>query len=116
MIQRSIPQKDIKTYQPKLIGPFTARQVFLGVPGIALALIICFATRNKIGDAAYLLAIVTGLPFMLFAFYKPYGIPLEKFLKNAAVSFFAPTKRKYVTESPLKEFQEASEKSAKAKK
>jgi len=119
MIQRNIPQKDIKSYQPKLIGPFTARQVAFGIPGIVIALVIIFTLNKRIGDAAYLLAIVFGLPFMLLGFYQPQGQPLEKFLKNAFFSFIAPPKRKYVTESPLKDFEEpntANKKPAKKKK
>lgn len=99
MIERPIP-RDIQSYEPKLIGPFTTRQVICGIPGFGLAIGAYFLLRGAIGDAALLVSLLIAAPFMLCGWYKPYGIPFDKYAKTVFVSMLlAPNKRKYKTEN-----------------
>lgn len=92
--------KDIGAFAPKLVGPFTARQTI----SMAIAAPICYGIYSlavplglQKDVVGFLVLIPAGLGF-LFGWYKPYGIPLERFLKTAFISaFVAPTYRKYVT-------------------
>lgn len=98
-IQKVIP-KDIRKYEPKLIGPFTTRQVLCFAPAAALSVAI-FLGLSKILPIDIRLAIVTvvAAPFILFGVCKPYNLPLEKFLRVVFVStVLSPKYRKYRSE------------------
>lgn len=95
MIDRPIP-RDISKYKAKLMLGLTTRQVVLFIPAAGLAVLAYMLLHNVIGELAFLVAMVVALPFLLFAAFKPLGMPLEKFLKKALVPMFlAPAKRRY---------------------
>ena len=97
-IQKVIP-KDIRKYEPKLIGPFTTRQVLCFTPAAILSVAI-FMGFSKILpiDIRFALVTIVAAPFILFGVCKPYNMPLEKFLKTVFVStVLAPKYRKYRT-------------------
>lgn len=123
-IEREIP-KDITKYEPKLIGPFTTRQVVFGIPGLAIGAGSYFMFRPILPDSINtFLAILLALPFLLCACVKVYGVPFEKFASIVFVSqVLAPTHRKYQSENlydDLKEKKDVSKtnkkKSKKSKK
>ena len=99
MIEKPIP-KDISKYQAKLMLGLTTRQACLYIPGVIAAVVVFFSLKSSIGDLALFLALLTACPFILFAGYKPLGLPLEKFLTTAMIPMLlAPTNRRYKTEN-----------------
>lgn len=102
-IEIEIP-KDITKYESKLIGPFTTRQTVCIVPAVALGIFAFVGLKNIIPsqDIRIGLVIISVLPFLLFGWYKPYGLPFEQFLKTAFISnVLAPKNRKYKTENTI---------------
>lgn len=116
-IEKEIP-KDISKYESKLISAFTTRQVVCGVPGILLGVGTYFLLRNFIeGDLVFILAFIVALPLLLCGWYKPYGIPFEKYISIVFVSqVLAPKNRKYVTENTYKIPKETQDKETENKK
>lgn len=99
MIQRPIP-RDISKYEAKQMLGLTTRQLCLYVPGAVLGVVVFFLTRDVIGQAAIFLALLTAMPFLLFASFKPLGLPLEKFIKTTFLPMMlAPANRRYKTEN-----------------
>ena len=98
-IEKEIP-KDIKDYKPKLIGPFTTRQILCLAPALALGLGLFFGLKNVLSTDVRLFAITfIAAPFFLLGWYEPYHMPFEKFVKTVFVStILSPLYRKYVTE------------------
>ena len=87
MIEMPIP-KDIMKYESKLVGPFTARQTLTGVCCIIIAAVwFAAAFRSMSHDVWACLLAVFCTPVLIFNF-KPYGIPMEKFLGSVFVSMF----------------------------
>jgi len=92
--------KDIGSYQAKFIGPFTLRQTVC----VALAAPVCIFLYSRVGkflpstDIAGFLSAIPAAIAWLFGWCKPYGLPMEKFLKSIYVSMvLAPSHRKYKT-------------------
>lgn len=94
-------QKDIGIYEPKFVGPFTLRQaISIGIGG-ACCLIVSFATKSMGIDATTLftLCFFIMIPFIAFAYVKPYGMKLEDFIKTYyEYHILAPPVRPYRTE------------------
>ena len=116
-IEREIP-KDISKYEPKLVGPFTTRQVVFGLPGLALGVGAYFLFRPVVSDSVTTaIAIILAAPLLLCACVKVYGIPFEKFVSIVFVSqVLAPQKRKYHTENLYDDLREPPAPDAKKKK
>lgn len=103
MIEVAIP-KDVMSVQTTTVGAFTSRQIICSAISAAVAygayrivaiLDIPITLNSLVG-----LGCVLVLPIMAFAVLRPYGLPLEKFLKNAFVlGFLAPKIRPYVIEN-----------------
>lgn len=89
--------KEIGNYKPKLLGPFTSRQVVCLIITVPLCCWI-FTTASEYlpGDIpGFLCAIPAGIAW-LFGWYEPYGMPTEKFLQSIAVNvLLAPSNRPY---------------------
>lgn len=99
MIEKPIP-KDISKYQTKLMLGLTTRQVLLFFPGVTIAVIVFFLLKSSIGDLALFFALLTACPFILFAGFRPLGLPLEKFISTALLPMLlAPTNRRYKTKN-----------------
>lgn len=98
MFEIQIP-KDIRTYDAKLIGPFTTRQTICVGIGSLLAII----AYNTIGqfvsqDLRIFICLVVVLPALLAGWVKPYGMPFEKYaLVILTTHILAPKYRKYKT-------------------
>jgi lipid II:glycine glycyltransferase (peptidoglycan interpeptide bridge formation enzyme) len=99
MIERDIP-RDISKYEAKQMLGLTTRQLCFGIPGLLAAIVVFFLLKDKVGNLAILLAILTAAPFLLFAAFKPLGMPLEKFIKTELIPMFlAPANRRYQQEN-----------------
>ncbi len=98
MIEREIV-KDIKSYEPKFIGPFSLRQTVCVALGAAASFPVFFLL-NKIfiTEFSLLVASVIIAPFLICGWYKPYDIPFEKFVyRYLKTTLMTPSKRKYKT-------------------
>lgn len=77
-------QKDVGHFESKLVGPFTTRQtIFIGAA--AAVDIIVFNILKVTGiDTSNLITIcgLIAVPFILFAYVKPYGMKMEEFLEQ----------------------------------
>lgn len=96
MIETKVP-KDIRVYETKLIGPFTARQfVCLVITGVfdVFAYSVVFKPLNLSSDFLIYAVLFVDLPLIAFGWVKPMGIPLERYLKMLIVTnFLSPRKR-----------------------
>jgi hypothetical protein len=103
--------RDIRQYESKLIGPFTTRQAIFFCIAAGLTLFI-YNNFKKYLDMDTLFGICFFLdgPILLFGFFNPYGMKMEKFLKTAFVSnVLAPKNRLYKSELYHKETMEPEE-------
>ncbi len=92
--------KDVGAYEPKLISVFTARQTL----SLLIAAPFCYGIYRLAAplgvptDVVGFLCFIPAIIGFLFGWYKPFGLPLERFLRTAFISIFvAPTHRKYIT-------------------
>lgn len=99
MIEVPIP-KDVLKVKTTLVGPFTTRQIVCGAIAVGMDYIaysIISALKIKIPlDTLVALLTIFAVPALSFAIVSPYGMPLEKYLKNAfIISSLAPKVRPY---------------------
>ena len=108
MIEGQVP-KDIRKYEAKLLGPFTTRQVIFGVVAAVVAYAVYGICKGPLGSSNAITAcMIFSMPILSFAFIKPYGMPLEKFIQTAFVSnVMAPRVRKYKTNNHFKQIEES---------
>lgn len=91
--------KDVGSYDAKLIGPFTARQSIC----IAVAAPICWLIYKSLSpvitpDAAGFVTAIPAAVAWAFGWLKPYGMRTEKFVQSVFINMvLAPTHRKYKT-------------------
>lgn len=101
MIEVPIP-RDIREYEPTLVGPFTTRQVICMVVMVALVYGV-YLLEKAFGVAdpmQFPIFILFGIPPFLVGWYKPYGMHFEKFfIKAFRENFLAPSKRPYKVEN-----------------
>lgn len=89
MLEAQIP-KDIRKYETKLVGPFTTRQIIFVIIACVLAYITYIFTKAPEG------CVLVAIPPVVFGYIKPYGMPLEKFIKTAFISnVLSPKNRLY---------------------
>lgn len=100
MIELEVP-KDIRKYEAKLFGPFTTRQLICFVIAVAIAFGAYYLFGSLMPqDVSFFVIIIIDLPVLLCGWFKPYGMPFEKFAKTAfTTTFVSPNVRKYVTEN-----------------
>lgn len=100
MIRVEMP-KDITTVESKIGGYVTPRQLVC----LVIALILTYFLRSllpgdKLKDVRDFLSVVVITLPMTFAVFKPYGMPLEKFLLDAfRDNVLAPKRRTYQSEN-----------------
>jgi len=93
--------KEIRDYEPKIVGPFTMRQaicLLIGAP-ICYFIIKFLSPIFTIDVAAFFCVIPAGIGFA-FGWAQPYGMKMEKFLKSIFVNrILAPTYRAFKIEN-----------------
>lgn len=89
--------KEIGNYKPKLIGPFTMRQVICLLVGVPVCVFIYkFTSPYLPSDIPGFLCFIPGGLAYLFGWYEPYGMPTERFLQSIAVNILmAPSNRPF---------------------
>lgn len=94
---------DIRKYEPKLLGPFTARQlicVLIAVPIFVLLLILL-----PIDNFLYrvIAALVPALPPIMCGYVKVGNMHMEKYVMRVVYkNYLTPRKRAYKVENSLK--------------
>ncbi len=92
--------KNILSYNAKLLGGFTARQLICGITGCGAILYMYFiALANVEGQMKTYGAALVGVPILLIGFVQIYDMPLEKAIPIILYdNFFLPQVRFYKTE------------------
>lgn len=94
--------KEIGNYEPKFIGPLTARQFLVfGIAGVS-AVFLYKAARTVAPQsiAGYVCLLPAGLGLLFCS--NPYGMRFEKFVQSIFVNMFlAPSHRRYRTENSV---------------
>lgn len=103
--------KDVGSYEPKVIGPFTVRQALCLLIGSPICVAIYkYGSMFLPADAVSFILLVPAAATWLFGWLKPYGMPMERFLKSIFVNMIlAPGNRTYKTKQKeyAKSFAEA---------
>ena len=90
--------KDIHDFAPKILGPFTKRQLVCSLIGAAIAYPIG-AVLYRLGfswDVVLIVAAVCALPALLCGFKQVYGLNFETYFIRYVIGYFLkPTYRKY---------------------
>lgn len=92
---------ELSGYEPKIIGPFTGRQLVC----VAIGAPICYLIMTKLSaympiDATIPICGIPAFIGWLFGWYEPYGMKTEKFLKSIFITrILAPSIRRYKTEN-----------------
>lgn len=107
MIEIEIP-KDISNYEPKVFFFLTKRQL-IAIAGAAILCIPAYLALNKLipGDNSLKIftVIILAAPFIALGFFKPYGMPFEKFaLVFLKTTLLAPKERIYKTNNLYEKF------------
>lgn len=96
--------KDVGSFEPKLFLMFTPRQTV----SLLIAAPFCYGIyrlAQPLGlpaDAVGFLCFIPAAIGFLFGWYKPFGLPLEQFLRTAFIAvFLAPSTRKYITSNTI---------------
>lgn len=92
--------KDVGSYEPKVVGPFTTRQAVCLMIGIPICIgIYKYGSAILPADAVSFLLLIPAAITWLFGWKKPYGMPMEKFIKSIFMNIIlAPRNRIYKTE------------------
>lgn len=95
--------RDIRQYESKLIGPFTTRQTIFIVIAAGVSILLFNLLRGHASqDLLFGVCFFAASPAVLFGFYKPYGMTMERFIMTAFTSnILAPKNRLYKSENML---------------
>lgn len=111
--------RDIREFEPKIIGPLSVRQLVCVAIGAVIAIPLFMLVPGPI-EIRIVLAIFLAAPAFIAGFLKLYGMPAEKFfLKVLVPNLTNPTSRKYKTKNTfeyLKGEPEHTEKDKSGKK
>ena len=101
MMEIPVP-KDIREYEPTLIGPFTTRHIIC--IGVMIALVYgVYLLEKAFGvedPMEFPIFLIFAIPPFLVGWFKPYGMHFEVFAQRAfRDNFIAPSKRPYRVEN-----------------
>ena len=118
MLEMKIP-KDVRRYETKFIGPLTGRQLILASIAVSAVLAVTFLLNPMLpADLGRVVQVLVAAPFVCAMFFKPYGMPLEKFAVIFLYSYLlSPPIRKYSNKNRYDEIKKKIEiEAAKEKK
>lgn len=101
--------KEIRAYETKLVGPLSLRGLICMLVAAAGTYGSYFIQTKLIGLSQPVgpLMFIAAIPGVSFLILKPYGLPLEKYLKSSFIdAFVAPKQRPYKQEICYKTFAE----------
>lgn len=115
MLEVKIPQ-EIRKYEAKMVGPFTTRQAICVVCAALAGWLLFTAFRTSITKAVLIgIIMAVGFPAGLIGWWKPYGMPFEKFFVKILFStLLSPAKRYFKSGETLKEIAKAEHEIAEA--
>ena len=94
--------KDIGEYTEKVVGKLSARTLACTAGGLASSVAAAAVSNLAFGvpvDAATLPVMAASMPFWLMGFWRPKGLPAEKFVPLAAAHLLDDGKLVYSTGS-----------------
>ena len=92
--------KDIKQHEPKIVGPFSARQLTcVSIAGVLGFMLLRYLPFDLLANA--IISIVVISPIVACGWYKVLGIPLNKFIMKIIKSKFIDKKRVFRQENEL---------------
>lgn len=91
--------KDIREFEPKIVGPLTFRQLIcLGIGAPICYVILKYLSPILTVDVAGFFCIIPAGAAYAIGWAEPYGMKMEKFLQSIFVNrVLAPANRKYKT-------------------
>lgn len=103
--------KEISEYEPKLVGPFTARQcICLLFCAPICYVVIRFLSPYLTRTISMFFCFVPAAIAYAFGWARPYGMKMEKFLSSVFVTrFLAPQNRKYKTVNTVETVLDSAE-------
>lgn len=94
---------DIRKYQPKVLGPFSLRQLVCVILAMAAAIPLWKVIPFELSDKVLVLCIIV-LPILACGRAKMDGLPFEKLIFRILYFYLlVPRKRKYKTENTYKQ-------------
>lgn len=94
--------KDIGEYTEKVVGKLSARTLACTAAGLASSVAAAAAANLALGvpvEAATLPVMAASMPFWLMGFWRPKGLPAEKYVPLLAEHVFGDGKLVYATGS-----------------
>jgi len=102
--------KEIRSYETKVIGPLTFRQLVGGAVCMVGCYLSYFIQMKLAGNFWGFLVFCGALPGFLYGWVRPYGLKFEVYLKTVFIdNVLAPKVRPYVVENPYHEFINSNE-------
>lgn len=97
--------EDIREYENKFLGDYTARQCGALAVFIAIELPLSILTYKFMGmGAAFILPVsITGTPIILYGFWKPHGFDFEEYVKVKINNYLQASARIYKNNNSLRE-------------
>lgn len=93
--------RDIRDFEPKIIGPLSLRQLIASAIGAVIAIPIAFYLPVNM-EVRILLAMLVAAPAILCGFFKFYGMAPEIFFLRVMIPFYLnPERRIYETETGI---------------
>ncbi len=116
MIEIEIP-KDLKDFEPKVIGPFTVRQLVCTVSIVGIMLVGYNVLKMFFDNGLkVVIPLILCLIPILIGWYKPYGMRFEKYaISQLYTVIIPPKKRLYKVENTYEQFEKMIEKEEKEK-
>lgn len=89
--------KDIRDFEPKVIGPFSMRQIICIAIGTVIAIPVAIILPLPL-EIRLIIAVFCAGPAIICAFMKMYGMNPEIFFINVFLPYYInPKSRKYIT-------------------
>ena len=95
MLEMKIPQ-EINKYESKLVGPLTTRQTLSIIAAGVLCVLFFKIFKGLIpDDYLYVGCFVIAFPFGIIGWWKPYGMPAEKFFLAVLFNTIISSSRRF---------------------
>lgn len=97
--------EDIRSYENKFVGDYTARQCGAIAAFLAIEIPLSVITYKVMGMGAFFIVpvAITGMPIMLYGFWKPLGFDPEDYIKEKINNYMQASSRMYKNNNPLRE-------------
>lgn len=102
--------EDVRDYENKFLLDYTARQFGALFTFTVLELPLSVVTYKIIGPAFVVLVAITGIPIILYGFWKPQGFSFEDYAKTRFNNYFQASARSYKNNNSLRELDKICKK------